>query len=705
MELFDWASCYLIGFIVLVKEVLGIGGEGVFEFIYWVFVFMEENLMMVELGESWDMEADDMRYGNDAEKEISDEEIEAEELERRMWKDRIKLKRIKERQNLAAQQAAEKQKPKQVTDQALRKKMSRAQDGILKYMLKLMEVCKARGFVYGIIPEKGKPVSGSSDNLRAWWKEKVKFDKNGPAAISQYEAECLSAGEVDNNRNGNLKSVLQDLQDGTLGSLLSSLMQHCDPPQRKYPLEKGVPPPWWPAGNEDWWVKLGLPRVQSLPYKKPHDLKKIWKVGVLTAVIKHMSPDIAKIRRLIRQSKCLQDKMTAKESCIWLGVLSQEESLIRQPSSDNGVSDVTGPPSGVSCGAKRKTAASSESDYTVDGVDDCVVSVTSKEERRHQEVDQDSVSDLEKDKRKKQPKKKRKRRKSGPVDQQPGVSLTKHAGLSPARQDPMLSLDEHASISSAHQDPTLHADDYLHEEPMITLPDINQSDVQLVRYQMDNAEQNDGTIADLSLQEKDPLAVQYAASEFDHFSDLPSANVIPAQTQSMFVGSRPPLYPVTVNAELHHGAAHNLYDPLVEDGPNYNPGQSSQLAMDGPHIRSDEHGEKHVMGLPINENTIDGESFNHYDKDTFQSEGGRPVENYFVSPLSSLSLNHYEKDTFQSEGGDQFGSPLNNLSMDYGGFDTLFNLGIDGTSTLDATTDIDFLFDDNYDELLQSCGA
>ncbi|WVZ25484.1 hypothetical protein V8G54_004028 [Vigna mungo] len=51
-------------------------------------------------------------------------------------------------------------------EQARRKKISRAQDGILKYMLKMMEVCKAQGFVYGIIPEKGKLVTGASDNLR-----------------------------------------------------------------------------------------------------------------------------------------------------------------------------------------------------------------------------------------------------------------------------------------------------------------------------------------------------------------------------------------------------------------------------------------------------------------------------------------------------------------------------------------------------------
>ncbi|KAL0007168.1 hypothetical protein SO802_008670 [Lithocarpus litseifolius] len=137
-----------------------------------------------------------------------------------MWKDRIKLKRLKERQKIAAQQAAKKQKPKQITE--IRLGGSRAQDEILKYMLKLMEVCKALDFVYGIIPKKGKPVSGASDNVRAWWKEKVKFDKNGPTTIAKYEVKCLAMSEAKNNQNGNSESILQDLQDSTLGSLLSS---------------------------------------------------------------------------------------------------------------------------------------------------------------------------------------------------------------------------------------------------------------------------------------------------------------------------------------------------------------------------------------------------------------------------------------------------------------------------------------------------
>ncbi|KAG2394302.1 Protein ETHYLENE INSENSITIVE 3 [Vigna angularis] len=264
------------------------------------------------------------------EDDFSDEEIGVDELEHRMWKDKMLLKRLKEQSK--SKEGIDADKQRQSQEQARRKKMSRAQDGILKYMLKMMEVCKAQGFVYGIIPEKGKPVTGASDNLREWWKDKVRFDRNGPAAITKYQADNAIPGRNDGcNSIGPTPHTLQELQDTTLGSLLSALMQHCDPPQRRFPLEKGIPPPWWPTGNEVWWPQIGLPKDQSPPpYKKPHDLKKAWKVGVLTAVIKHMSPDIAKIRKLVRQSKCLQDKMTAKESATWLAIINQEEALARE---------------------------------------------------------------------------------------------------------------------------------------------------------------------------------------------------------------------------------------------------------------------------------------------------------------------------------------------------------------------------------------
>ncbi|KAF5954601.1 hypothetical protein HYC85_007457 [Camellia sinensis] len=515
------------------------------------------------LDDSSDIEVDEIRCENITDKDVSDEEIDAEDLERRMWKDRIKLTRIKERQKLAAQQAAEKQKTKPTTDQARRKKMSRAQDGILKYMLKLMEVCKARGFVYGIIPEKGKPVSGSSDNIRAWWKEKVKFDKNGPAAIVKYEEECLAKGKTNGFQKGNSQSILQDLQDATLGSLLSSLMQHCDPPQRKYPLEKGAPPPWWPTGNEDWWVKLGLSKGQSPPYKKPHDLKKMWKVGVLTAVIKHMSPDIARIRRLVRQSKCLQDKMTAKESSIWLAVLSREESQIQQPSSDNGTSGITEAPSGGR-GEKKKPTISSDSDYDVDGIDDGVGSVSSKDQQLDVEPaiqPRNSTTRLfeDKERREQQPRRKR---------------------------APLLT-NRPAPSSSEH----------LHDEPRNTLPDINQIDVPSHIYQ---------------------------ASEFDQISPVPFANVI--HTQNMFVGGS--------------------MGPVVLE-------QQSQMAFSEPWMRPVDS----VVNLPAlhrNENDIAGGDMQQYLKDTFQNELDRPVANHF-------------------------GSPINSLSLDYGGFNSPYHLGIDST--------------------------
>ncbi|GLJ23307.1 hypothetical protein SUGI_0440910 [Cryptomeria japonica] len=300
-----------------------------------------------------DVEVGDIGEGM-AEDDVSEEEIDFDELEKRMWKDRVKHRRLKERQKNATEQTNGKPKHKQSSEQARRKKMARAQDGILKYMFKMMEVCHAQGFVYGIIPEKGKPVSGASDNMRAWWKEKVKFDKNGPAAIAKYQAEINSRDTQKNNANvsSNVHS-LQDLQDTTLGSLLSSLMQHCDPPQRRFPLEKAIPPPWWPSGDEDWWPQLGLHKGQgSPPYKKPHDLKK--------------------------------DKMTAKESATWLGVLNQEETQTWSADKGNGASNNCNIQSGSNT---RGCTTSSASEYDVESSDDFQSSDSAKDDTQNREED------------------------------------------------------------------------------------------------------------------------------------------------------------------------------------------------------------------------------------------------------------------------------------------------------------------------------
>ncbi|KAK4783738.1 hypothetical protein SAY86_018106 [Trapa natans] len=486
-----------------------------------------------------DIEVDDIRVDNITERDVSDEEIEPQELEKRMWKDRIKLKRIKERQKIAAQKAAEKQKVKHVSDQARRKKMSRAQDGILKYMLKLMEVCNVRGFVYGIIPEKGKPVTGSSDNIRAWWKEKVKFDKNGPAAIAKYEAECRATEEADCSRKGSPQSTLQDLQDATLGSLLSSLMHHCNPPQRKYPFEKRIPPPWWPTGNEDWWMKLGLPHGQSPPYKKPHDLKKIWKVGVLLAVIKHMSPDIAKIRRHVLQSKCLQDKMTAKESIIWSGVLSREESLLQQLNSDIAISGITkspseGPPK------KKRVTASSESDYDVDcGVD--VGSVSSKENMNTQNPESNFKAIKDTELLGKQPKKKRARLQTDSSDH----SLT--------------ALPINAQVSP--------------EKKNYTSPDLNHTNGSLQGYQLDEMQHETSVSLGFSTQKE---------------LEGPSTDMM--STGSMFDSGAPVGYPPSMQVlPLESSACNKLYSGPAEyrSGPIGQP-QQPQMELNIPLIGTSE---------------------------------------------------------------------------------------------------------------------
>ncbi|XP_021802613.1 putative ETHYLENE INSENSITIVE 3-like 4 protein [Prunus avium] len=100
-----------------------------------------------------------------------------------MWKDHMLLQKLKEDRKIIEEEEAETLAKQEASR---RKKMARAQDSILKYMVKIMEVCKGKGFVYGIVPEKGKPVTGSFDSLREWWKDKVRFNRNAPTAIAEY---------------------------------------------------------------------------------------------------------------------------------------------------------------------------------------------------------------------------------------------------------------------------------------------------------------------------------------------------------------------------------------------------------------------------------------------------------------------------------------------------------------------------------------
>ncbi|RYR65966.1 hypothetical protein Ahy_A03g011892 [Arachis hypogaea] len=115
------------------------------------------------------------------------EGVDYEELKKRMWKDRMLLQKLKEKRPKHDDQE----------EASRRKKMARAQDSILKYMVKIMQVCNGQGFVYGIVTEKGKPITGSSESLREWWKDQVvnhqqsltQITPPSPSSISMVEAE------------------------------------------------------------------------------------------------------------------------------------------------------------------------------------------------------------------------------------------------------------------------------------------------------------------------------------------------------------------------------------------------------------------------------------------------------------------------------------------------------------------------------------
>ncbi|PKA58520.1 Ethylene insensitive 3-like 1 protein [Apostasia shenzhenica] len=269
-----------------------------------------------------------------SEEDQIDDCMSIEELERRIWIDQFRLQRMKEKQGPAAGEdcGGSTVKIGRKQEQARRKKLSRVRDSLIKYMLQLTDDCKAQGYVFGIVSEGGKIISGSSETLRTWWKEKVRFDHNAPIAVDRYVREHGISCRQGLAQPG----TLRDLSDTMLGSLLSAMMPHCKPPQRRFPLERGVPPPWWPTGGEDWWSEHEMTKgVPPPPYRKPHDLKKAWKVGVLLSIIKHMASDLDKVRRLVRKSKCLQDKMSVRDLKIWMAAVKEEEDYYRRRHPDS----------------------------------------------------------------------------------------------------------------------------------------------------------------------------------------------------------------------------------------------------------------------------------------------------------------------------------------------------------------------------------
>ncbi|AES59695.1 ethylene insensitive protein [Medicago truncatula] len=103
-------------------------------------------------------------------------ELTIEELEARICNDKMLLKKMKEERSKRDNTTSLEQRKTKTMARAQERSNSQLTHNVNRYMIKMMEVCDARGFIYGVIPHEGKPMSGSSENLRGWWKDIVKFE-------------------------------------------------------------------------------------------------------------------------------------------------------------------------------------------------------------------------------------------------------------------------------------------------------------------------------------------------------------------------------------------------------------------------------------------------------------------------------------------------------------------------------------------------
>jgi ethylene-insensitive protein 3 len=354
--------------------------------------------------------------------------------------------------------------------------------------------------------------------------------------------------------------------------------------------------------------------------------------------------------------------MTAKESSIWLGVLSREEALIRQPSSDNGTSGITEMPVGLPIENKQPATSSASNydveNYDVDVTDDGVGSVSSKEDRSNQFMDAEPSDNLRRSSvkdtdRAQKPRKKRQRTRS------------KAANKLPARSD----------------------NEILNVEPISKVPNMNEREEAHVvgLLQIHGNEQVNGTDSVLRLPERGhEVPVQLAAPEFDHYSYMHANNVI--SSENVYMSGRPLHYPQLQNPpDMPHEDAYIFntvgggYGPS-QDGPhqhlqpgpaaNIEPGYGPSQAgphqhllpgpaaniepgygpsQDGPHqhlhpgpvaniepIRQPENAAITMPPAHMRGDEISGGDMNYFAKDAFQNELDRPIEPFFGSPISNM---------------------------------------------------------------------
>ncbi|GMH07583.1 hypothetical protein Nepgr_009423 [Nepenthes gracilis] len=210
------------------------------------------------------------------------------------------------------------------------------------------------------------------------------------------------------------------------------------------------------------------------------------------------------------------------------------------------------------------------------------------------------------------------------------------------------------------------------------VPDINHSDARVVEYEMHEIQKENGIVEPMIPINKglegQPQIFMPGQGQFNHFLALSEANLMSTQTNLMstrdlHVGGRSLLHPSAENANLQ-GATYVDYNPPLEYGFR-DDDQLPHIAINESQVSAELAG-FHLLPLNRSENDTAGGDFQHYSAEPFHAKMDSPIESHF-------------------------GPPINGLSLDFGNFDSPFNLAIDGTGSID-----DLLGDD---DILQYFGA
>jgi hypothetical protein len=121
-----------------------------------------------------------------------------------------------------------------------------------------------------------------------------------------------------------LAAVLDRFHNTTLSCMISMLIAVCHPPLRQHESRSGPPPLWWPTTSKQWWVTevaAHLPHVpMPVSFMCCKILKKVHRMAVLVAIVKHLLSDFARLARVVRHSR-----LFSSVAALWNSVHGNEQ--------------------------------------------------------------------------------------------------------------------------------------------------------------------------------------------------------------------------------------------------------------------------------------------------------------------------------------------------------------------------------------------